>query len=98
MWLSSGGVLRLTPHPLACEPSATVVCRPAPSECEDGLLTDLDPALRELAEAYGIAIEFWDWQGQHVEVPADTIIKVLAALDVDAVHAGGRRAGAGRSP
>ena len=47
-------------------------------------MTDLDPALRELAEVYGIAIEFWDWQGQHVEVAADTIIKVLAALEVDA--------------
>jgi len=47
-------------------------------------LTDLDPALRELAEVYGIAIEFWDWQGLHVEVAADTIIKVLAALEVDA--------------
>ncbi len=47
-------------------------------------MTDLDAALRELAEAYGIAIEFWDWQGQHVAVTADTIIKVLEALDVDA--------------
>ena len=45
---------------------------------------DLHPALRHLAEAYGIAVEFWDWQGKHVEVPAETIVKVLAALDVDA--------------
>ena len=45
---------------------------------------DLYPALRQLAEAYGIAVEFWDWQGKHVDVPAETIVKVLAALDVDA--------------
>ena len=45
---------------------------------------DLDPALRQLAEAYGIATEFWDWQLRHVDVPAETIVKVLAALDVDA--------------
>jgi len=45
---------------------------------------DLDPALRQLAEAYGIATEFWDWQLRHVDVPAETIVKVLAALEVDA--------------
>ena len=45
---------------------------------------DLHPALRRLAAAYGIAVEFWDWQGRHVDVPAETIVKVLAALDVDA--------------
>ncbi|MET0863592.1 MAG: 4-alpha-glucanotransferase, partial [Nakamurella sp.] len=45
---------------------------------------DLNPALRQLADAYGIAVEFWDWQGRHVEVPAATIVKLLAALDVDA--------------
>jgi len=47
-------------------------------------VTDLDPALRQLAEAYGIAIEFWDWQGRHVAVATETIVRVLAALDVDA--------------
>jgi len=45
---------------------------------------DLYPALRRLAETYGIAVEFWDWQGKHVDVPAATIVKVLAALEVDA--------------
>src|SRR6476646_6789772 len=44
---------------------------------------DLYPALRRLAETYGIAVEFWDWQGKHVDVPAATIVKVLAALEVD---------------
>ena len=45
---------------------------------------ELFPALRRLAEIYGIAGEFWDWQGRHVQVPAETIVAVLAALDVDA--------------
>jgi len=45
---------------------------------------ELHPALRQLADAYGIATEFWDWQTRHVEVPAETIVKLLTALDVDA--------------
>ncbi len=45
---------------------------------------DLHPALRELADAYGIATEYWDWQSHHVQVPAGTIAALLAALDVDA--------------
>ena len=44
----------------------------------------LDPALTALADAYGIATDYWDWQGRHVVVPATTVRAVLAALDVDA--------------
>jgi 4-alpha-glucanotransferase len=44
----------------------------------------LDPALKALADAYGIATDYWDWQGRHVLVPAATVRAVLAALDVDA--------------
>ncbi len=44
----------------------------------------MDPWLTELAEAYGIATEYWDWQGRHVEVRRTTIIDVLGALGVDA--------------
>ncbi|MGI8459591.1 MAG: 4-alpha-glucanotransferase [Propionibacteriaceae bacterium] len=44
----------------------------------------LDPSLRELAAEYGIAVDYWDWKGVHVVVPAETIRAVLAALDVDA--------------
>ncbi|HEY0237928.1 MAG TPA: 4-alpha-glucanotransferase [Friedmanniella sp.] len=44
----------------------------------------LDPALKALADAYGIATDYWDWQGRHVLVPATTVHAVLAALDVDA--------------
>ena len=47
-------------------------------------MPQLDPSLHELADAYGIATEYWDWQGQHVEVARETVVAVLAALDVDA--------------
>ncbi|SER30946.1 4-alpha-glucanotransferase [Microlunatus flavus] len=43
-----------------------------------------DPTLQALADAYGIATEYWDWQGQHVVVGRQTVEAVLAALDVDA--------------
>jgi 4-alpha-glucanotransferase len=42
------------------------------------------PALAELAHAYDVSTEFWDWQGRHVLVPSGTIRAVLAALDVPA--------------
>lgn len=42
------------------------------------------PELAELAEAYGIATEFWDWQGVHRPVDERTVVAVLAALGVDA--------------
>jgi 4-alpha-glucanotransferase len=41
-------------------------------------------ALRELAGEYGVAVEYWDWRNEHVQVSDDTLIAVLAALDVDA--------------
>lgn len=47
-------------------------------------VTELDDSLLELAQAYGIATEYWDWQGRHVSVGADTVIAVLAGLEVDA--------------
>jgi len=40
--------------------------------------------VRELAAAYGVATDYWDWQGRHVLVSTDTMVAVLAALDVDA--------------
>ncbi|RRJ85821.1 4-alpha-glucanotransferase [Gulosibacter macacae] len=42
------------------------------------------PALIDLAERFGVATAYFDWQGNHVEVSADTLIAVLRALDVDA--------------
>jgi 4-alpha-glucanotransferase len=47
-------------------------------------VTSLDPAVRDLATALGVATEYWDWQGRHVEVQAETVVPVLAALGVDA--------------
>ncbi len=47
-------------------------------------MTELDPARRALAQAYGIATEYHDWQGRHTEIGADTIAAVLIALGVDA--------------
>lgn len=41
-------------------------------------------ALAALARAYGVATEYWDWQGRHVTVSTDTIRAVLAALGVEA--------------
>jgi 4-alpha-glucanotransferase len=47
----------------------------------DGPLTH---ELVQLAHAYGVATEFWDWQGRHTTVPRRTVLAVLAALGVDA--------------
>lgn len=44
----------------------------------------LPSGLADLARAYGVATDYWDWQGRHVTVSAETIEAVLAALDVDA--------------
>ena len=41
------------------------------------------PALAELARAFGVAPEYWDWQGNHVIVSAATISAVLEALGLD---------------
>lgn len=41
------------------------------------------PMLTDLARAYGVATEYWDWQGAHITVAAETVRTVLTALDVD---------------
>jgi 4-alpha-glucanotransferase len=43
---------------------------------------DPTPALQRLARAFGVATEYWDWQGHHVTVPSPTVRAVLAALGV----------------
>src|SRR5512133_1920632 len=45
---------------------------------------ELSPELTELAHAYGIATHYVDWRGRPVDVPAETVHDVLAAMDVDA--------------
>jgi len=54
-----------------------------------------EDAVRELATAYGVAVDYWDWQGQHVLVAVDTMVAVLAALGVDASTEDAARAAAG---
>jgi len=49
-----------------------------------GAVPELDSTLYDLAEIFGIATEYWDWRGQHILVSRDTIVAVLAALDIDA--------------
>ena len=43
-----------------------------------------NPFLAELAAAFGIATEFWDWKGRLTEVTDETVIAILAGMDVDA--------------
>lgn len=43
-----------------------------------------DPNLAQLADAYGIATQFWDWKGRLVQVEDATVVGILRALDVDA--------------
>jgi 4-alpha-glucanotransferase len=47
-------------------------------------VTELDPTLYDLAEAFGVATEYWDWQGRHILVDRATVVAALAALDIDA--------------
>ncbi|WP_415125150.1 hypothetical protein [Microbacterium sp.] len=42
------------------------------------------PELAHLAEAYGIATQYWSFFGEQVTVPASTLRAVLAAMHVDA--------------
>lgn len=46
--------------------------------------TPANPFLVELADALGVATEFWDWQGRLQKVGEDTLVSVLEALGVDA--------------
>jgi 4-alpha-glucanotransferase len=50
-----------------------------------------DATLLELADAYGVATRYDDWRGQPAEVSAETLVAVLAALDVDASTPGACR-------
>ena len=47
-------------------------------------MSDLDPTLLRLADAYGIATHYTDWQGRPVDVARPTVVAVLAGLGVDA--------------
>jgi 4-alpha-glucanotransferase len=49
----------------------------------DRPMSDRDAVLAELAAAFGVATEYWDWRGRHVSVGEDTLVCVLTALGVD---------------
>ncbi len=44
----------------------------------------LPESLSQLAQAYGVATEFWDWQGNYRPVSSTTVRSVLTALGVGA--------------
>jgi 4-alpha-glucanotransferase len=50
-------------------------------------LPALTPELTELAQAYGVATDFWDWRGNHVTVALETVVAVLTSLGVDVAAA-----------
>ncbi len=50
----------------------------------------IDPVLVELAAAYDVATEYWDWRGRHVAVSERTLSAVLGALGVDTSTPQGR--------
>jgi 4-alpha-glucanotransferase len=47
-------------------------------------VTGLSQEAAELAAAHGVATEYWDWQGNHIQVSSRTVAAVLAALGVNA--------------
>ena len=49
-------------------------------------------ALQDLAMAYGIDVDFWDWQGTEQHVGDATLVAVLGALGIDAATPAAQRA------
>lgn len=48
------------------------------------MTASLPESLSQLAQAHGVATEFWDWQGTYCPVSVTTVRAVLAALGVSA--------------
>lgn len=46
-------------------------------------MATMDGDLVELAHLCGISTEFWDWKGHHTEISPETVVAVLASLDID---------------
>lgn len=44
----------------------------------------MHPTLLALADACGIATQFWDWKGRLVDIADETIVGILAGMGVDA--------------
>jgi len=43
-----------------------------------------NPFLADLAGAYGVSTEFWDWKGRRIEVDDPTVVGILAGMGVEA--------------
>lgn len=56
---------------------------PAVSPTADIAWTPVPDDLAELADASGVATSFWDQAGELVQVSAETVISVLAAMGID---------------
>lgn len=86
----------------ACPPVADpslVWCRSPTARGEALALSN--PRLAELAAEFGIATEFWDWKGRLTEISDETVIAVLAAMEIDTStpeFAEGGGAGAAAAP
>ncbi|MDX6261755.1 MAG: 4-alpha-glucanotransferase [Kribbellaceae bacterium] len=65
-------------------PAARAVGSHGPGYGRLARVTAPTPALVELAVAHGVATEYWNWQGEHVQVSSEVVSTVLAALGVDA--------------
>ena len=59
-------------------------------------MTELSPELRELAEACGVATDYWDWRGRHVPVRPGDRRPGAGRAGRRRRHPGGGRRGAGR--
>ena len=68
----------------AARDTIDAVTQPSPPLPADASGSEqLSAELVELAKAYGVATEYWDWLGNHVSVAPETIKAVLTALEVD---------------
>mgnify|MGYP006280396847 CR=1 FL=1 len=48
-----------------------------------GVVSTVPEGLQALADAYGVATEYWDQAGERVEVSVETVVAVLTALGLD---------------
>src|SRR6202158_2269137 len=58
-------------------------------------MTERPPSLVERPRRYGVATEYLDWNGRHVDVPEATLVAVLGALGVPATTEDDRAAALG---
>lgn len=78
----------VTPDPqldeIPHQTSSTVLTDTEPEELKAPAYIEVSPELGRLANAYGVATEYWDQGGRHHRVSAVTVQAVLAAFGIDA--------------